>query len=200
MVMQILNVQWKWNIPNALSVLRILLILPFMTLYLLGCDEWAFLVLLLSGVTDMLDGFIARKFNMITDCGKLLDPLSDKLTQISVVAALAYRYIELRPLALLCLIKEVCQAIGSVILLRRKSKVRGSRWFGKLSTIMFYICMLVIVLWRDVLSPTAKWILVGSASLCMLLAFVGYFRLYLQIRREEMREETPASTEIPEKG
>ena len=154
--MQILNVQWKWNIPNALSVLRILLILPFMVLYLLGLDNWAFGVLLLSGVTDMLDGFIARRFNMITDCGKLLDPLSDKLTQVSVVVALTTRYRELLPLALLCLVKEVCQGIGGILLLRRRSKVRGSRWFGKLSTIMFYICMLVMVLWRDRLSDLGK--------------------------------------------
>lgn len=198
--MKIFNVQWKWNIPNALSVLRILLILPFMTLYLLGHQYWAFGVLLLSGITDMLDGFIARKFNMITDCGKLLDPLSDKLTQVSVVVALTTSYRELVPLALLCLVKEVCQAIGGILLLRRKSKVRGSRWFGKLSTIMFYVCMLVMVLWRDQLSDPAKWILVGAASLCMLLAFIGYFRLYLQIRREEAAEMTPESNEISEKG
>ena len=197
--MQIFNVQWKWNIPNALSVLRILLILPFMVLYLMGLDNWAFGVLLVSGITDMLDGYIARRYNMITDCGKLLDPLSDKLTQVSVVVALACRYKELLPLALLCLVKEVCQAIGSVILLRRKSKVRGSRWFGKLSTIMFYACMLVMVLWTDAPSG-ARWALVSVASLCMLLAFIGYFRLYIQIRREEAMEESVDPSQVSEKG
>lgn len=197
--MQILNVQWKWNIPNALSVLRILLIIPFMALYLAGHEYWAFGVLLLSGATDMLDGFIARRYNQITDCGKLLDPLSDKLTQVSVVVALACRYKELMPLALLCLVKEVCQAIGSIILLRRKSKVRGSRWFGKLSTIMFYACMLVMVLWTDA-PATARWTLVTVASLCMLLAFIGYFRLYIQIRREEAMEESVDPSQMSEKG
>lgn len=197
--MQILNVQWKWNIPNALSVLRILLIIPFMALYLAGHEYWAFGVLLLSGATDMLDGFIARRYNQITDCGKLLDPLSDKLTQVSVVVALACRYKELMPLALLCLVKEVCQAIGSIILLRRKSKVRGSRWFGKLSTIMFYACMLVMVLWSDA-PASARWILVSVASLCMLLAFIGYFHLYIQIRREEAMEETVDPSQMSEKG
>ena len=156
--MQVFNVQWKWNIPNVLSVLRILLILPFMALYLMRYDHWAFGVLLLSGATDILDGFIARKFNMITDCGKLLDPLSDKLTQVSVVVALTTRYRELVPLAILCLVKEVCQAIGGILLLRRRSRVWGSRWFGKLSTMMFYVCMLVMVLWRDSLSDPAKWV------------------------------------------
>ncbi len=198
--MQILNVQWKWNIPNALSVLRILLIPPFLVLYLLGYDNWAFGALLLSGITDMLDGFIARRFNQITDCGKLLDPLSDKLTQVSVVVALTTRYQELVPLAVLCLIKEVCQAIGGILLLRRRSEVRGSRWFGKLSTIVFYVCMLVMVLWRDQLSAPVKGLLVGTAGLFMLLAFIGYCRLFLQIRREESAESPSAPTEIPEKG
>ena len=198
--MQIFNVQWKWNIPNALSVLRILLILPFMVLYLMGLDNWAFGVLLVSGITDMLDGYIARRYNMITDCGKLLDPLSDKLTQVSVVVALTTRYRELVPLAVLCLVKEVCQGIGGIILLRRRSKVRGSRWFGKLSTMMFYACMLVMVLWRDQLSDATKWGLVSAASLCMLMAFIGYFRVYIQIRREEADEPAPESTEFSERG
>ena len=69
--MQILNVEWKWNIPNALSVVRIALIPAFVTLYLLRLDLWSFAVLLVSGLTDAVDGFVARRFHMITDCGKL---------------------------------------------------------------------------------------------------------------------------------
>ena len=69
--MQLFNITWKWNIPNALSVLRILLVPCFSVLYLLHYDGWSFAVLALSGITDMLDGFIARRFNQITDCGKL---------------------------------------------------------------------------------------------------------------------------------
>ena len=198
--MQILHVEWKWNIPNALSLLRILLILPFMVLYLLGHDNWAFGVLLLSGLTDALDGFIARRFHQITDCGKLLDPLSDKLTQVAVVVALAYRYHELALLAAICLVKEVCQGIGGVLLLRRKSKVRGSRWFGKLSTIVFYACMLVMVLWRNDLSDGVRWLLVSVAAIFMLIAFIGYIRLYIHIRREEVAEESADPSQVSEKG
>ena len=68
--MQILHVTWKWNIPNALSLLRIALVPVFLLLYLARLDRWAFAVLVLSGLTDALDGFIARRFNQITDCGK----------------------------------------------------------------------------------------------------------------------------------
>lgn len=196
--MQILNVEWKWNIPNALSLFRIALVPVFMALYLTPsvAEEWAFLTLLVSGLTDVFDGMIARKFNQITDCGKLLDPLSDKLTQVAVVVALTTRYPELLPLTILCFVKELCQGIGGIILLKKGAAVRGSKWFGKLSTVVFYVCMLILVLWPD--SPHAlHWVLVGVAGVSMLMAFLGYLRMFLTISRSESAE-TP--TQATEKG
>ena len=180
--MQILNVTWKWNVPNALSVLRILLVPVFLMLYLTRLDYWAFGVLVLSGVTDALDGFIARRYNQITDCGKLLDPISDKLTQVAVVVALATRFDELLPLAALCLVKESCQAIGGAIMLKRQCAVRGSKWFGKVSTVVFYASMSALVLFD--LSGFIRWLLVGLAGGCMLVAFVGYLRIFIEVSRE----------------
>ena len=185
--MRIRNIPWKWNIPNTLSLLRIALIPIFVILYVTHRDTAAFAVLLASGVTDVLDGIIARHFNQITDCGKLLDPLSDKLTQVAVVVALTTRYIELLPLAILCFVKECCQAIGGIILLKNKSAVRGSKWFGKLSTIVFYLCMLVLVvttLFGITISSDIRWLLVGLAGACMLVAFVGYLRVFIFASRK----------------
>lgn len=191
--MKFMHIPWKWNVPNALSLLRIALVPAFMALYLTHNDGWAFGMLALSGVTDMLDGFIARRFNQITDCGKLLDPLSDKLTQIAVVISLTTRYIELLPLAILCFIKEACQAVGGIILLSRRTAVRGSKWFGKLSTVVFYVGMLALVLFPD-MPKAAAWAIIGTAGACMLLAFFGYLQMYLAIRRET-EEDTPELTE-----
>ncbi len=195
--MQILNVEWKWNIPNALSVVRMALIPVFVTLYLLDLDTWAFAVLLVSGLTDFVDGFIARRFNMITDCGKLLDPLSDKLTQVAVVVCLTTRYPELLPLTVLCFVKELSQGIGGILLLKKNVQAQGARWFGKVSTVLFYATMLVIVLWYDALvvsAPWVLWLLVGLVGISMLIAFVGYLRMFIQIRRDVT--DVPA----PEKG
>ena len=194
--MQVLNVTWRWNIPNTLSLVRILLIPVFLVLYLTHRDWWAFGVLMFSGLTDMLDGFIARHFNQITDCGKLLDPISDKLTQVAVLIALATRYKELLPLVVLCVAKEVCQAIGGVILLKRHSGVRGSCWFGKLSTVVFYLCMLVLVtstLFQFEWDEWVLWLLVAVTGVCMLMAFVGYLRIFIQASRED--KSVPAETE-----
>lgn len=198
--MQILNVEWKWNIPNALSVARIALIPVFVTLYLLHLDMWAFAVLLLSGLSDAVDGFIARRFNMITDCGKLLDPLSDKLTQVAVVVCLTTRYPELLPLTVLCFVKELSQGIGGILLLKKNVQAQGARWFGKVSTVLFYATMLVIVLWYDTLVVSASWVLwllVSLVGVSMLIAFVGYLRMFIRIRRDVTDVPTyPA----PEKG
>lgn len=198
--MQILNIEWKWNIPNALSMVRIALIPVFVTLYLLHLDPWAFGVLLVSGLTDAVDGFVARRFDMITDCGKLLDPLSDKLTQVAVVVCLTTRYNELLPLTVLCFVKELAQAIGGILLLRKNVQAQGAKWFGKVSTVLFYATMLVIVLWHDTLVVSAPWVLytlVALVGLFMLIAFVGYLRMYLVMRREV---EAPPAAPEPEKG
>ena len=196
--MRILNVEWKWNIPNALSVARMALIPVFVTLYLLKVDVWAFAVLLISGLTDVVDGFIARRFNMITDCGKLLDPLSDKLTQVAVVVCLTTRYPELLPLTVLCFVKELSQGIGGVLLLKKNVQAQGARWFGKVSTVLFYTTMLVIVLWYDALvvsAPWLLWLLVSLVGVSMLIAFIGYLQMFLRIRRDALSADV-----TPEKG
>ena len=199
--MQLFNIEWKWTVPNALSVVRICLVPCFAVLYLLRLDAWAFGVLLLSGVTDFLDGWLARKLQQITDCGKLLDPLSDKLTQVAVVVCLTTRYTALLPLMVVCFVKELCQGIGGLILLRNHSAVRGSRWFGKVSTVVFYICMLAIVLWNDSMTHTVRLALVAVAALTMLSAFIGYFVLFVRIyRAEHARHEDDAPPAQSEKG
>ena len=120
--MHLFNIELKMNVPNALSLFRIALLPLFACLYLNGGQNQtysylAFGVLILSGISDSLDGIIARKFNQITDLGKILDPLADKLTQVTVAVCLALRYRIVVYLLAICLVKEICQTIGGVILL-----------------------------------------------------------------------------------
>lgn len=198
--MKTINVSWKWNVPNALSLLRLVLVPCFSVLYLLKVDAWAFVALAVSGLTDCLDGWIARRFHQITDCGKLLDPLADKLTQVMVVICLTTRYRELLPLTVICFAKELCQAIGGFILLRRGCAVHGAKWFGKVATVVFYLCMLVLVLWHDSLEGTAFWVvaaLVALTCLTMLIAFVGYLRIFFRLRREKPAQGSAADAVEP---
>lgn len=182
------NVKFVWNIPNALSIVRLLLLPVFVVLILVverdaDVPVWSFVVLLLSGVTDSLDGIIARRFNQITDIGKLLDPVADKITQVTVVICLAVRYTVLIPLVVICLIKELIQAAGGYILLRRGEKIQGARWFGKVSTFVFYGAMALIVLLPDM----PNWVRIGLVVLVaalMLFSFIKYMMMFLHLRRD----------------
>ena len=128
------------HIPNALTILRFILI-PFIVGYLSEENYiLAFAFLTLSGLTDVLDGFIARKFNFVTNFGKLIDPLADKATQVSVLATLTLQHIIPLWILIIVLLKE-CIMIAGASFLYGKELVVSSRWYGKLSTVLFYIAI-----------------------------------------------------------
>ena len=137
----------KKNIPNILTVIRFILI-PFIFItvishhYLIGL-----IIFTISAITDILDGYIARKYNYITDIGKLIDPLADKLTQISLLLALTILNILPWWILAVVFIKECIMIITASVLYSRKDVVVYSKWYGKLATILFYlaiICSLLI--------------------------------------------------------
>lgn len=189
------RLKFVWNIPNVLSLLRIVLLPIFVVLYFNDLLKWALFVLLLSGLTDLFDGVIARRCNQITEIGKLLDPLADKLTQITVLMSLVVRYTALIPLAVICLIKEALQAIGGWILLSRNATIRGSKWFGKIATFLFYAVMLLIVLWAD-MPPVVLGVLVLLVAATMLFAFFKYLQLYFKLRKEMTATKTAVSESV----
>lgn len=186
------RLKFVWNIPNVLSLVRIVLLPIFIVLYFNDLLTWALIVLLFSGLTDLFDGVIARRCNQITEIGKLLDPVADKLTQITVLLCLVVRYTALIPLAVICLIKEVLQAIGGWILLSKNSTIRGSKWFGKIATFLFYAVMLLIVFWTDMPTSVLAVLIVLVAS-TMLFSFFKYLQLYFKLRKEATASAAVAS-------
>ncbi len=128
------------HIPNILTVARFFLI-PFV-IYFLVVDNylWAFIFLTISGLTDVLDGFIARKFNFITNFGKLIDPLADKATQISVLITLTLKGIIPFWMIVIVVLKEATMIAGASFLYG-KELVVSSKWYGKLSTVLFYVAI-----------------------------------------------------------
>ena len=146
------------HVPNILTIIRFLLI-PFI-IYFLAINQYIVGVILfiISGITDVVDGAIARKFNFITDFGKLMDPLADKLTQTSVLATLMIK--ELIPVWILAIViaKEAVMIAGASFLYGRDVVV-SSKWFGKLATVLFFIaivCSCFISYWNmsiDVNNP-----------------------------------------------
>lgn len=111
--MKVFDIELKMTIPNALSIFRLILLPVFVTLYMMGMDNqpalqyWAFGILVLSGLTDLFDGLNCPRFNQISDLGKVLDPIADKVTQVTVVICLAIQYRALIPLVIICFFKEL---------------------------------------------------------------------------------------------
>ncbi len=128
------------HLPNILTIIRFLLI-PFI-IYFLATNQYIIGVILfvISGITDVVDGAIARKFNFITDFGKLMDPLADKLTQISVLATLMFKDIIPVWILAIVIIKEAVMIAGASFLYGRDVVV-SSKWFGKLATVLFFIAI-----------------------------------------------------------
>lgn len=129
-------------VPNALTVLRFLLIPIIVIACVQGQYILAIAVLSISGLTDILDGTIARKYNYITDFGKLMDPLADKATQISLLTTLFIK--GAIPICILAIVvlKEFCMVSGASFLYG-KELVVSSKWYGKLATVLFYVAMVI---------------------------------------------------------
>ena len=162
------------TVPNALSLLRILLIPLFVWLYLGKKDVYGtVLVLLLSGVSDVLDGWIARHFDMVSDFGKALDPLADKLTQLAMLCCLLIRFPKMLALIILLCVKELFVAATHLAAIRKTEIVMGADWHGKAATCILYGVMTVHLLWPSI-SETASWALVGAAMLMILLSGILY--------------------------
>lgn len=136
----------KENIPNILSIIRFILI-PFIYISVISRHFLtALIIFTISAITDVLDGFIARKFNYITDFGKLIDPLADKLTQISLLLSLSILKILPWWIFAIVFIKELVLIIYASVLYSKKDVVVYSKWYGKLATTLFYLAIVTSLL------------------------------------------------------
>ena len=170
---------WLMNLPNALTLFRFVLIGIFPYLYFLeGLENnkvWAFAVFILAGITDVLDGFIARRFNLITKWGKLMDPLADKLMLIVVLISLYT--VELVPLIVIIIVlaKELLMVLGAIFIYRNRNTVVQSNIVGKSSSAAFYVAIIALVL----NIPYAYYIL-GAAVILTIIALIQYGILNLK--------------------
>lgn len=136
------------HVPNILTLFRFLLI-PFILVFISQENYiMAAIFLVISGVTDVLDGFIARRFNLVTDFGKLMDPLADKATQIATLIAIVLKNIIPVWILAIIAIKEVIMICGASFLYG-KSLVVSSRWYGKLATVTIYVAIFFSMIIRQ---------------------------------------------------
>ena len=170
-----------FTIPNILSYLRIAMIPLYIYLYVRAetIEQYyrAAGVLVLSGITDSLDGIIARKTGQITNLGKALDPLADKLTQIAVVGAMLIDRPYILPLLVLFIVKELYLLISNLLLFKKDIFMDGAMWFGKLATAFFYISMLVLIALPH-LDQKVSLLIININIILQIVAFLGYGRWF----------------------
>lgn len=162
------------TIPNLLSLFRLCLIPVLVYQYCVRHDSLGTtLVLTLSGLTDVVDGFIARRYQMISDFGKAFDPVADKLTQIAMLSCLLTRFPRmLIPFGIL-VVKEVCTGITSLLTIRKTKTVMGAVWHGKLTTVMLYGVMVIHLIFPNISAPLSN-ALLTIVTCVMVLSFLLY--------------------------
>ena len=178
-----------FTVPNILSFFRILLIVPFMVMFFLNKVMIAFVCIIVSGISDALDGFLARRLHQTTKLGKLLDPIADKLTLLAVMVCLGFRIPEIFPLTVVLIIKDVLMLCGGSYLVKKGITPPQAKWYGKTATIIFYIAIVSVVLYRELLGYRMEkltvilFVLTASAMIFALLNYMWLFVLLIKGRK-----------------
>jgi cardiolipin synthase len=177
----------NWNtIPNWLSFIRIICIPIFVVLFLKGHILSAVILMICAALTDLFDGKIARKYNMVSNLGKILDPIADKLSQMAIVVVLIVTYWDnaIKYLFMFFIAKEVIMLLGGALLLSLGMRPTAAEIWGKVATNVFYIGMIFILAFGKngalcditgfTLPDAVTWILVTISAICTLISLLGY--------------------------
>lgn len=176
---------WKkdiFTIPNLLSLFRLILIPVYVAIYLHADESTDYYlaagILAVSCLTDMIDGKIARRFNMMSSFGQLLDPIADKATQFSLIICLTKQYSILWYLVALFTVKESFQLIACCVLYRKGKMLKGALWGGKVCTTVLFISLILMIMLPG-LEPNTVQIIFWVDLLFLLIAFADYIVAYL---------------------
>ena len=181
-----------FTIPNILTYVRILLVPAFVLVYLnsrsLSGHIWSIAIVAASALTDVVDGIIARKFNQITDLGKILDPIADKAMQFAMIFCVVVRYRIVWILFVVYAVKELVSLAFSTYLFRHGKHISGANWAGKLCTVVLYGVMLALIAIPEVPDKIVK-IMIAVSGACMILAFAIYMTAYIKLLIELKSEQ-----------
>ena len=175
---------WKkevFTIPNLLSLFRLVLIPVYAYIYLNATENYQYLIagsiMAVSCITDMVDGKIARRYNMISNLGKILDPLADKITQFTLTLCLSLKYPVLRPVLCLFIVKEIFQAVMGIIHLRKGRMLPGALMAGKVCTTILFISLIALVLFPN-MHPKFVDAIAAVDTVFLVISFISYILAY----------------------
>lgn len=176
-----------FTVPNILSFCRLAMIPLIVYCYIwLENSLLTAGLLLFSGITDVADGIIARTFNMVSELGKALDPIADKLTQAVVLVCFISKFPYVLAAVVVFAVKEILNGLGNLRLMRSTGKVHGALWHGKISTALLYIVMFIHIIWYTI-PPTLSYILISLCIAVMLLSSLLYTIRNIKSRKENLK-------------
>ncbi len=162
-----------FTIPNILSFFRILIIPAFVWAYFAGFVYLSAGFVALSALTDVVDGFIARKFNMVSALGKALDPIADKLTLLALLICLCFASNIILYLLIIFIAKEIAIGIEGLIIIKCTGTTYSARWYGKITTALLYLTAVAHIVWTDIPYVWSLVFLIACISL-IVLSFILY--------------------------
>ncbi len=171
-----------FTIPNILSFFRILLIPAFVWAFFANMPYLSAGLVILSALTDVVDGFIARKFNMVSDLGKALDPIADKLTLLSLLICLCFTSNIILYLLILFVIKEVLMGIEGLIIIKCTGTTYSARWYGKITTAILYLTMFIHIVWLEI-PQIASFVFICLCEFSVIASFILYTIMNVRIIR-----------------
>lgn len=202
-----------WTIPNLISLIRILLIPVFGVLFYRGYVLWSVVVLLISGLTDFFDGKIARKFNQVSELGKLLDPIADKLTQITLAVVVFLEFNKssdptmqwFKWVFMFFLLKELLMVLISAVLLACGLRPVAAEIYGKAATFVFYGVMVLVMAFGPEIGALRSWftlptpLMIALVIIAAVLTFVALLSYapptYKQIQEKKAAKNKKKETE-----
>lgn len=178
-----------FTIPNILSYFRLLLI-PFIIWSYCFLDNYTLTIIFIaiSAFSDILDGYIARKFNMMSDFGKFIDPVADWLTQFALVICVLFKYKIMWIILILFVLRQITMFLLGLWVYKKIDKVNSSRWYGKLNTVLIDTTMGVLILFPSV----PEFIINSMVIICSISIVVSlflYWNLYVNVVRDNTNEE-----------
>lgn len=182
------------NVPNILSCIRILLVAVFVLVFFNDYPNnilAALFVFLLAGLTDVIDGHIARKYNCISNLGKVLDPLADKMMQCAVIVCFMIKDIIPLWFGIPFILKEVLLLAGGLFLYKSNKVLAVSKWYGKFAVCFFYAAIVLLLIFREffAVNPLYKNLLCGAALLITMGALVSYFISHIKAGNASLKKE-----------
>jgi len=175
------------TVPNILSIFRLLLVPIFVLTYFDGGEyagQRAVLIYVVAGVTDILDGYIARKYKLTSALGRVLDPLADKLMAFSVLLCITIDGVVPLWAVIVFFVKEALMGIGALLIYKKISDTPPSNIFGKISTVAFFAVCVILIVGNGFIPKPIPAIMIAFAVIIMLLAFASYVQKFISIQKE----------------